>query len=427
MFSSCTPWGTDPLGFLVLSVLPPAEVNARVLLSVAVVLAGSHLVGWAIAKIGQPRVIGEILAGILLGPSLLGAVWPGALDYLFPAEVIGALRTLAQVGLVLFMFLVGVELDLDRLVGQGRKALVISQTSIAAPLGLGVLLSWWLYPRFGGQVDQLGFTLFLGAAMAITAFPVLARVLQETGLTNTRIGVLAITCAAIDDITAWCVLAGVVAIVESSGLGDMLRTIALSVAFVGLLGLVVRPVLRRVRVLPVWLAICLAMVGAWATEQIGIHAIFGAFMVGAMVPRRPETRLVVQEQVQHIAVTLLLPVFFVVIGLSTRIDTIDSLYLWGVTAIVVLTAVAGKLGGCLIAARLLGEPWREAAALGVLMNTRGLTELVILTVGLELGVISSTLFTIMVVMALVTTLVATPLLSVIAPHHRPLDPASGSD
>jgi K+:H+ antiporter len=393
--------------------MTPAEVNVHLLLSLAVIIAAARGAGWLISRIGQPRVHGEILAGILLGPSLLGVVWPEALDALFPTEVIGALRTLAQLGLVLFMFLVGLDLDLDRLRGNGHKAVVISHASILVPIGLGALLALWLYPRLGEGVDQLGFTLFMGAAMAITAFPVLARVLQETGLTHTRIGTLTITCAAVDDVTAWCLLAIVVAVVESSGLGEAAITIGLSVLF--LLGMlrIVRPLLRRLPTVPLWLAACLALGAAWTTEQIGIHAIFGAFMAGAVMPRSVETTRGLRERLEPATVTILLPVFFVVVGLSTRIDLLDTLYLWGVTALVVVTAIAGKWGGSMIAARVMGERWSDAAAIGILMNTRGLTELVILSVGLELGVITGTVFTIMVLMALVTTLMATPMLALV--------------
>lgn len=396
-----------------------AEINVRILLALAVVIGASRLAGWAISKIGQPRVHGEILAGILLGPSLLGVVWPEALAYLFPPEIVGALRVLAQVGLVLFMFLIGLELDLAKLRGHGRKAVAISQASIVTPMALGGLLALWLYPRLGGDANRLGFVLFLGAAMSITAFPVLARVLQETGLSRTRIGVLTITCAAVDDVTAWCVLAVVVAVVESSGFAEASITIALSLVFlVGMLK-VVTPLLRRMRTVPLWLTICLALAAAWITEEIGIHAIFGAFMAGTAMPRTTDVRHDVHERLEPAVVTFLLPVFFVVVGLATRIDLLDGLYLWGITLLFIATAIAGKWGGSMLAARLTGETWQDAAAIGILMNTRGLTELVILTVGLELGVIDTTLFTMGVLMALVTTLMATPLLSLVSPlYHR---------
>lgn len=396
-----------------------AELNVRILLALVVVVAGSRFAGWVISKIGQPRVHGEILAGILLGPSLLGVLWPQALDYLFAPEVIGGLRVLAQIGLVLFMFLIGLDLDLTKLRADRHKALVISPVSILAPMVLGSGLALWLHPRLGNGAGLLPFTLFVGAAMAITAFPVLARVLQETGLYHTRIGVLTITCAAVDDVSAWCVLAVVVAVVEASGFADALTTIALSLAFVIAMLLVVRPALRRMRSVPLWLTICLALASAWLTEEIGIHAIFGAFMAGTAMPRSPEIQQEVHRRLEPAVVTFLLPVFFVVVGLATRVDLLDSAYLWGITLLVIAVAVAGKWGGSMIAARLVGESWRDAASIGILMNTRGLTELVILTVGLELGVIGTTFFTMGVLMALTTTLMATPLLALISPlYHR---------
>jgi Kef-type K+ transport system membrane component KefB len=396
-----------------------AEINVRILLALAVLIAGSRIVGWAISRIGQPRVLGEILAGILLGPSLLGVVWPQALDYLFPTEVVEALRVLAQVGLVLFMFLIGLELDLTMLRANRRKALAISPASFVVPLVLGGLLAVWLHPRLGGHADRLAFVLFIGAAMAITAFPVLARVLQETGLSRTRIGVLTIACAAIGDVTAWCVLAVVVAIVEAAGAGQTLLTVALSIAFVLAMLTLVKPALARLPRLPLWLTICLAMSSAWMTEMIGIHAIFGAFMAGAAMPHAADVQRKVRRRLEPAVVSFLLPVVFVVVGLATRVDLLDDPYLWGATLLFIGTAIAGKWGGSMIAARLVGEAWRDAAAIGILMNTRGLTELVILTVGLELGVIDTTLFTIGVLMALVTTLMATPLLALVSPHgHR---------
>ncbi|HEV7762717.1 MAG TPA: cation:proton antiporter [Acidimicrobiales bacterium] len=403
--------------------MTPPEVNVRILLAVAVIIGVSRLVGWLAACVGQPRVHGEILAGILLGPSLLGLIWPEALDYVFPDEIVGALKILAQIGLVVFMFLIGLELDLDKLRGHGHKAVFISHASIIVPIGLGSLVAWWLYPRLGDGVDQLGFTLFMGAAMAITAFPVLARVLQETGLYRTRVGVLTVTCAAVDDVTAWCVLAVVVAVVKSTGPLDAVQIIGLSLVFLFVMLRVVRPFLMRQSELPVWAALALALIGAWVTEEIGIHAIFGAFMAGAVVPRRPEIQMEIHDKLETTTLTLLLPIFFVVVGLATRVDMLDSLYLWGITAVVIAAAIAGKWGGSMLAARVTGESWQDAAAIGVLMNTRGLTELVILTVGLELGVITTTVFTIMVLMALVTTLMATPALALVSPlYHRGMTP-----
>jgi Kef-type K+ transport system membrane component KefB len=406
-------------------------MEGRVFLAAAVVIVAARAFGWALARAGQPPVQGEILAGIVVGPSVLGAWWPGAVDYLFPKGVVDALQVLAQVGLVLFMFLVGLELDVPRGRGLGHKALLISHASIILPLTLGVLLGLWLYPRFGTDVDRSAFALFIGAAMAITAFPVLARVLQETGLQRTRLGVLVITCAAIDDVTAWCILAGIVALVKADGPGDALRTVALSVAFVAVALGVVRPLLRQVPVVPVWAAVALALASAWVTQQIGIHAIFGAFLAGVVMPRHPGVAQELDDGLQSTTLTILLPMFFAVVGLSTHLGMLDTPYMWAVTLVVIAVAIAGKWGGAMLAARVAGEGWREAATIGVLMNTRGLTELVILSVGLELGVIDQRLFTVMVLMALATTLMATPLLALIAPPGtrpmaRPLPTATAT-
>ena len=407
--------------------LTPAQVNVRVLIAVATVLLVARLCGWLISKVGQPRVHGEILAGIVLGPSLLGLVWPEGVGYLFPTEIVGALKILAELGLVIFMFLIGLELDLPKLQGQGHKAVLISHASILLPLVLGSALGLWLHPRFGGDADRLGFVLFIGVAMAITAFPVLARVLQETGLYRTRVGVLTMTCAAVDDVTAWCVLAGVVALVKSSGFADTLSTVALSLGFVVVMLGVLKPLLARMPVVPVWAALAIALAGAWTTEQIGIHAIFGAFLAGTAMPRGNGTQQEVKLRLETVTLALLLPVFFVVVGLATRIDLLDRAYLWGVTLAVIAVAIVGKWGGSMIAARITGERWRDANVIGILMNTRGLTELVILSVGLELGVINETIFTIMVLMALVTTLMATPMLALVAPAHRHRPPSPTPD
>lgn len=397
--------------------MTPAEVNVRILLAMAIVIVAARAAGWLIARLGQPKVHGEILAGILLGPSLLGLIWADGLDYAFPPDVVAGLKVVAQLGLVLFMLLIGLELDLDLVRGQGRRAVVISQVSILVPVVLGATLGLWLYPRLGGDAPRTGFVLFMGAAMAITAFPVLARVLQETGLAGTRIGVLTITCAAIDDVTAWCLLAVVVAIVSSSGAGDALVILGWSVAYVAAMVWVVRPLLRRVGTVPPWGVVALALFSAWVTELIGIHAIFGAFLAGAVLPRGEGTPGMIKA-LEVPTLTFLLPVFFVVVGLATRIDLLASAYLWGITALVTATAIVGKWGGAALAARAVGETWRDATTIGLLMNTRGLTELVILTVGLELGVIGPEIFTAMVIMALVTTLMATPLLGLVDPRHR---------
>ena len=413
-----TTTGSTPLG--------GSELAARLFLAVAVVIVVSRFVGLLFTRIHQPRVIGEIVAGVLLGPSLLGALFPEVTNYLFPPEVLVVLRMMAQFGLIFFMFLIGLELEPRMLRGSGRAAVMVSHVSIVLPFCLGVLASLFLFPLLGSG-NYVGFTLFMGAAMAITAFPVLARILTETGLHRTRVGAIAITCAAVDDITAWCLLAVVVAIVKSGEAVEALRTILLALVFVGVMLLGVRPIAARLAAVhaqrgrlnpPITAGLIVALfVSAWATEQIGIHAIFGAFMLGAVVPRFKPLVAEITGKIEDLTVLFLLPIFFAAVGLSTRIGLLDRASLWAVAALVILLAIVGKLAGTMIAARASRESWRDAIALGLLMNTRGLTEIVVLTLGRALGVVSPILFTIMVLMALVTTFMATPLLRLVYPRR----------
>ena len=381
-----------------------AEVATRFLLAVAVAVVAARALGWAAVQARQPRVIGEVLAGILLGPSLLGALWPAATEYLFPVQVMPGLKGLAQLGLVLFMFL---------LRGRGKTVAYVELGSLVLPFGLGVAAALWLYPRFGTGTDRLSFVLFIGVAMAITAFPVLVRILQDTGLAGTPVGAVAVAAAALDDVTAWCLLAGAVAVTASTGPGEVLVVAGLAVAYVLVMVLVVRPVLARVGTVSLPVAVAVALLSAWATEQIGVHAVFGAFVAGAVMPTDRSARARLEDQLTTVTTSVLLPVFFVVVGVSVRIDRLNSLYLWGVTVFVVLVATVGKMVGATGGALLAGSSRRDALTLGVLMNTRGLTEIVILTVGLELGVIDTTMFSIGVVMALTTTVVASPLLRLV--------------
>ena len=392
-----------------------AEVAARFLLAVAVAVAAARALGWVAIRAHQPRVVGELLAGIVLGPSLLGALWPTATGYLFPEQVLPGLQALAQLGLVLFMFLVGVELDPGLLRGRGRTVAYVELGSLVLPFALGAASAVWLYPRFGTGTDRLSFVLFIGVAMAITAFPVLVRILQDTGLAGTPVGTVAVAAAALDDVTAWCLLAGAVAVTASTGPGEVLVVAGLALAFVLVMLLVVRPLLARVGTVSLPVAVAVALVSAWATERIGVHAVFGAFVAGAVMPAERSVRARLEEQLTTVTTSVLLPVFFVVVGLSVRIDRLDSLYLWGITALVVVVATAGKMLGASGGALLAGSSRRDALTLGVLMNTRGLTEIVILTVGLELGVIDTTMFSIGVVMALATTMIASPLLRLVRP------------
>ncbi|MEO6317939.1 MAG: cation:proton antiporter [Acidimicrobiales bacterium] len=398
---------------------------ARTFLAVAVILVAARLVGVMFRRVRLTRVMGEIVAGIVLGPSLLGAVWPAANQYLFPATVTALLDIVGQFGLVFFMFLVGLELNRRLVRGIGHRVVLMSHVSIIVPFTIGAALAVALYPQLGSG-GFVGFALFMGAAMAITAFPVLARILKDTGLDRTRLGALALTCAAVDDLTAWCILAAVVAVVNASGATDVVRTLVLTAGFVGLMGFVVRPLLLRGatalrrrgeldQALVPSVLVCL-LLSAWATEMIGIHSIFGAFLLGVVMPRPPWVRRAIQTRLEDVTVVFLLPVFFAVVGLSIRVSLLDEAELWLFTGAIIAAACVGKLGGSMFAARILGYPWRQSTAIGLLMNTRGLTEIVILTVGQRLGVVSPALFVMLVLMALVTTLMATPLLSVVYPE-----------
>ena len=260
----------------------------------------------------------------------------------------------------------------------------------------------------GSGTGRTAFVLFMGTAMAISAFPVLVRLLQETGLQGTRLGTLTTVCAAVDDVTAWCILAVIVAVTKASGFDSAVRTIVLALVFLVVMLKVVRPVLARYPTMPVWVGLVLALVAAFLTDRIGIHVIFGGFLAGVVMPHQPAVQKTVRDDLSPVVTTVLLPIFFVSVGLSTRIGLLDTWYLWGIAAAVIAVAIVGKLVGSTLAARIVGETWRDATTIGVLMNTRGLTELIILTVGLQLKVLTPTMFTIMVIMALVTTVMTAP-------------------
>lgn len=400
------------------------------IVQVAVVVVAARVVGLLFRRIHQPQVMGEMVAGILLGPSLLGWAAPSVSAWLFPPASLGSLSALSQVGLLVFMFLVGLELDPRLLRDRGHAALVTSHVSIVAPFVLGAGLALYLYPRLSDDgVPFVGFALFMGAAMSVTAFPVLARILRERGLLRTRVGAVTIACAAVDDVTAWCILAGVVVLVRSGGAElPLWVTVGGSLAFAGAMLWGVRPLLarmehafrRRGAVTQDMLAAILLLVlaAAWTTEWLGVHALFGAFVAGAVMPKGEGFVHALNEKLEDVTVVLLLPLFFAFTGLRTAFGLVSGAEMWGYTALIVLVAVAGKFGGSALAARATGMSWREAGALGVLMNTRGLMELVILNIGLDIGVISPALFAMMVLMALFTTFMTSPLLEWILPARQ---------
>lgn len=393
------------------------------------VLAACGIAGRVMRAVGQPRVVGEMLAGILLGPSVLGALAPSVSGALFPAESLGVLSALAQVGLVLFMFLVGLELDPAALRQRARSALLISHAGIAIPLLFGVILAAALFPDLAPRgIGFTPFALFVGAALSVTAFPVLARILQERALTTTPVGTSAIACAAVADVTAWCMLAGVILLVRADVGGHALLTtvgggllyvVAMATAGRSAMRLLGRHV-RGDEDKPVSLDVLALLVlgvfaSAWLTEAIGIHALFGAFAVGVIAPKDERFVRAIRTRFHEAMVVVLLPLFFAFTGLRMRFDVLASGAMLGRTLAVVGVAVAGKLGGSAVAARAAGIPAREALALGVLMNTRGLMELVILNIGLDVGVISTTVYSMLVVMALATTAMTTPLISRLIP------------
>jgi Kef-type K+ transport system membrane component KefB len=401
----------------------------HVLLALALVITTARILGTLFRVAHQPPVIGEILAGILLGPSLLGRVAPTVWHYLLPGTVAPYLNVISQVGVILYMFLVGLELDPGLMRQRGRATVAISHASIIFPFLLGSLLALLLYPIFSSrEVPFTNFALFLGVSMSVTAFPVLARILTDRRIHKTPMGTVALTCAAVDDITAWCLLAFVVSVARAEGAGAM-RTVVLAGAYLGAMLLVVHPVMAGLSriygnrggltqglMAVIFVALLLS---SSATELIGIHAIFGAFVLGAVIPHDSQMARELTDRLEDLIVVLLLPAFFAFTGLRTQVGLVSGLQEWMLCGLIVLVASAGKFGGSLVAARVTGLGWREGSALGVLMNTRGLMELIVLNIGLEMGVISPTLFAMLVIMALVTTFATTPILHMIT-RHQPM-------
>ena len=398
------------------------------LLALVVVIVAARLVGALFRMIQQPPVVGEVVAGILLGPSLLGRVAPGVSEAVLPAAVAPSLQIIAQVGVLLFMFMVGLELDTALLRRRTYATLAISHASIVVPFVLGAVTALVVYPRFGlPEVPFDTFALFLGVSLSVTAFPVLARILSDQGLTRTELGVIAISCAAVDDVTAWCLLALLVSVAKANG-GEAGRTLLLTAGYVTLMLAVVRPLVQRLvakqelRKKVSADATALVLVGlllsSLASEYAGIHALFGAFLLGAIIPHGSLLAQSLLAKLEDWVVMLLLPAFFAYTGLRTRIGLVSGLESWLFCAGLTAVASVGKFGGSFCAGRLAGLGWRDAAAVGVLMNTRGLMELIVLNVGLDLGVISPTLFAMLVLMAIATTFATTPLLRLLDRTHE---------
>lgn len=404
-----------------------------VLVQVAVILVVSRLMGLLFARMRQPQVIGEILAGILLGPTLFGIVAPGWSAALFPANSMSSLKLIADIGVVVFLFLVGLEFDRKLLKKQGGAAISISLAGIAFPMILGIGLAYVLRSKFdpAHQDNFLPSALFMGAAVSVTAFPVLARILTERNLLRTRVGALSISAAAIDDVLAWTLLAVVVALTPSGGTEEKHPALIFgeALAYIGVMLLLVRPLLSKLEVLQqrqgkisrevLGILLLVMIASVYATEHIGVHALFGAFVAGFVMPKSTKFVEEVRLKLEDFILVFFLPLFFAFAGLKADLTRIFSVDLIGYTLLIIFVACAGKLGGVFIAAKLLGNSVRESAAVGLLMNTRGLMELIILTVGLSLGVINQDIYGMMVVMALVTTAMTAPLLALVYPTGIP--------
>jgi len=397
---------------------------AILLAQIIVIIVAARAMGWLSVKMGQPAVIGEILSGILLGPSLVGYYFPEFSLMLFPPESLSNIQFLSQIGLILFMFVVGMELDVNVFRNKARDALVISHIGIAVPFTLAMIFAYFSYQMYAPQgVPYLSYGLFLGVGMSIAAFPVLARITQERNLHKTHFGSVIITCAAIDDITAWSLLAAVIAIVKAGSFLSALYTIAAALIYVLIMFTIIRPFLKRIGELHssqenlskpyVAIFILMMLASAYITEVIGIHALFGAFMAGTIMPENPRFRSIFIEKIEDVAIIIFLPLFFVYTGLRTQIGLLNEVDLWLVTLVIIATGVTGKFWGTALTSRFLGHSWRESLMIGSLMNTRGLMELVVLNIGYDLGVIGPEIFAMMVILALVTTFMTGPLLNLI--------------
>jgi Kef-type K+ transport system membrane component KefB len=395
-----------------------------------------RLIGTLFKAFHQPKVVGEMFAGIMLGPSLLGWIAPQASAYLFPPSSLGFLSALSQVGVVIFMFLVGLGINPKELQKEGHAAVLTSHVSITAPFVLASFLALYLYPRLSDDsVAFSNFALFMGAAMSITAFPVLARILTERDLLGSRLGTVAIACAAVDDVTGWCILAYIVLLIRSASTHNPLWiTVGGLIGFALLMIYGVQRLLQRFESIHrqrgglsenmMALMLLLVLASALCTEWLGLHLLFGAFLMGAIMPKEPKFVRYVVDRFETITVTLLLPLFFAFTGLRTNVGLVRGPEMWMYCALIVLVATAGKLGGSMVASWIAGMPLREAAGLGTLMNTRGLMELVILNIGLDIKIISPALFSMMVIMALVTTFMTTPVLELICPDKMLRDSAA---
>ncbi len=397
---------------------------------IAVILAFCQVVGRVAKHLGQPQVVAEMIAGVLLGPSLFGLFWPELFTKLFPADSMKVLFPVSQLGLAAYMFVVGLEFRVDIVRHKLRSAVAVSLAGMLVPFVLGAGLGWYFVHHtqlFPEKTSDLEAMLFLGASMCITAFPMLARIIHFKGLAGTTMGTVALGAGAIDDAAAWCLLAVVLASFDDN-MSIALRNIFGGIGYVVVALMVIKPLLAR------WakgieargklsdneFVICLVLMslGAWYTDLIGLHAVFGAFIMGVVMPRGLLVASLI-DRIQPLTVALLLPLFFTFSGLNTQIALLDSAYLWAMTGLILLAAIAGKGVACWLAARATGISNREALGIGTLMNARGLMELIIINIGLQRGIISPALFATLVIMAVVTTLMASPIFELLVGRHRP--------
>lgn len=397
---------------------------ATLLLQITMIIFVTRVFNHLLKKIRQPLVISEIVAGIFLGPSFLGLYFPELFSFLFPADSLNNLDLISQLGLIFFLFIVGMDLNLDLLKKKKKEAIIVSQASIIIPFTLGIGFAYFIYQDFAPHnVRFISYSLFIGVAMSITAFPVLARIVQERGLSKTKLGAVVITCAAIDDITAWCLLAVTIAIANSESMTGSILTISLSIIYIIVMLKFIKPFLKKVGDTysnkeglskPIVAIFFVTLfLSSYCTELIGIHSLFGAFMAGIVMPDKSSFRNVFIEKIEDVSFIILLPVFFVSIGLRTQIGLLNDLYLWEIIIWIILVAVVGKFIGSSLSAKLSGETWRESLSIGALMNTRGLMELVVLKIGLDLGILDDQVFAMFVIMSLITTFMTNPVLDFI--------------
>lgn len=400
------------------------KIFIQLLIQLVVILICSRVCGYVLKKVGQPNVIGEMIAGILLGKSVFGLFWPDTFAAIFPSASMLPLHILSQIGLALFMFAVGIELKDRNLQNRISTAIWVSTTSIVLPFSLGAVLSFYIYKTHGPAAYSMGsFALFMGIAMSITAFPVLARILQEKKLINTRLGSMAIKCAAIDDVAGWCALACILGFVKADSVAMAIGTILASMAYIFVMLKVVQPFIfkllqkgsfgEELRTWHVGVVLMILLISVMTTQTIGIHPLFGAFLAGAILPNDILLRSKFVHGIEKVGTLIFLPIFFVYTGIRMHVSLIKGREEWLLCFVIIVLAVVGKMLGSAFAARKTGMSWSESWSLGALMNTRGLMELVVLNIGYDIGMLSPVLFSMMAIMAVVTTLMTSPLLALI--------------